>query len=112
MSFENSGVSWRDVSCALNSVSKAHSCRIHITMGLPIRLDVGKVWDIRIAALRGAPGGGWHEFLGRSCAWPSTDHTTMTGLMLWLVYELERGLEEQARRELLALRAPRLPGFE
>ena len=112
MSRDNhAGVGWYDVRTAMNEVSRFHSVRIHLVMSLPIRLDAGVYVNVRAVGLRTGKDSLWNEVAGVGGVWPTTEASTMTGLLLGLVYKLDNKLAQMAADQMLASVQPRLPLF-
>lgn len=93
---ERSGVSYRDVETTLREVQNEHCCNVRfelttpVTSGTAVLFWVGCVAEPRIVGRKTIRKGA-----KVSRKWPHVDHQTMAGLMLWLLYELDKSLEAQ-----------------
>ena len=105
------GVSYRDVSVAMQELSKAHGGRVQATMTLALSNTAGRILDIRVSLHRKDDKGLWRDAAGTTSAWPSNAHKTMTGMLFSLVLKLEQQLDEERARAERSDETNRLPGF-
>ena len=90
------GISYFDVAEQLRALEREHHCRVHYTLGLPVRSTGRCALDVRICAKGAAYGArraDWER--GRFRAWPTGECRTFAGLLYRLVDDLWKLLDEE-----------------
>jgi len=90
-----SGVSYRDVESYLRAVEGEHCCNVKFEMTVPVVTGTAVLFWVTVVAtprivgrktIRGP--------IARQRSWPHVDHRTLAGLMLWLLFDIDKALEE------------------
>lgn len=93
---ERSGVSYRDVEEHLRLIQNEHCCNLRFDFTVPtasgtaVLFWVGLTAEPRIVGRKTI-----RSSMKVARRWPHVDHQTMAGLMLWLLFELGKKLDEQ-----------------
>lgn len=92
------GISMWEVSDHVRYVGKAHGCSVRFTLDLPIRETTGKAFNVRCAAWRSDAKGEYRDIRGVSEPWPNPNCKTLTGLLAFLVHQLDQALTDDEAR--------------
>jgi hypothetical protein len=105
MSIHVGGLSFYDLREQAEHVQKAHNCRIHVEMHLPVRAQFNFAWHVRVVARWFTSTGERVKERGEGGQWPHIDAKTLAGLIMLLLVRLETAIEEEERSEVATAKA-------
>jgi hypothetical protein len=96
------GITYLELLDWVRSVENTWDCHIHYELHPPVKRSLGFAWNVRVVARWYGVGAKLLREMGSGGQFPCNNHSTLVGLKLALLNDLDRKIQEAAQEQARA----------